>query len=1010
MKLEEQNMELEKLVELRAGFETAYIDGNVASNSVCRPQFVSNNYKEGKKVLSSIEDELLSCEEFQISVAFITLGGIEPLLQTLKELEKKNIPGEILTTNYLNFSEPKALEKLNELHNITLKMYDVEAADKGFHTKGYIFKKEEIYRIIIGSSNITRSALTTNRKWNTKVVSTEQGEVAKEIVAEFEELWTSPYALGFDDFYESYKEKYKIIKHQREIAKQEQVTSIEKYRLQPNSMQVGFISNLRKILAVGKTKALLISATGTGKTYASAFAMRELGFKRVLFLVHRGQLARQTKKSYEKVFGKTVSMGLVGAGYHEYDKDYIFATVQTLNRDSHLLEYKPEDFDCIVLDEAHHTSADTYQKVMNYFKPKLWLGMTATPDKRDDNIEGRNIYEIFDYQIAYEIRLQQAMEENMLCPFHYFGISDVSLLGDKQIKTNKMLERDFNLLTGDERVKHIIEQANYFGYSGEKVKGLIFCSRIDESVELSNKFNQIINPDTGVYYRTIALNGDASEEERQNAFERLAMNEEDVMDGITPLDYILSVEILNEGVDIVEVNQVIMLRPTESPIVFIQQLGRGLRKADGKEFVVILDFIGNYNNNFMIPIALSGDRSYNPDTIRKYVISGNNTIPGASTVHFDEIAKDKIFTSIDKIKGMKTIIKDSYVSLKNRLGRVPYLLDFYKNGEVDPLVIVREYKTYQRFLEAMEKESCMGKITEEELVTLEYLSKTILNGTRPYELEIMRRLLKSDTVDFEQLKTAFYEDYGFKMDTESYDNAVKVLQGNFVSKENEYKKYCHMGIVASNQNRMLTRLTDFARRIKHAEFYRQVDDIVEVGLRRYKEKYIKNFSEDIPFVLYEKYSRRDVSLLMNCGKDLSAIMYGMKKIGDDVFIFVTYHKEESSDDKQYIDGKPDYADAFEDNMIFNWDTQIGRGVNSTYVTDVVSAKRRHLLIKKSDAETNFYYIGQFDIVNMKPAHKKDNSGKERDIAKLQVKMHHAVRDDLLRYFQSNISTMEENAG
>ena len=627
---------MDKKDELRLGFETAYIDGNVASNVVYRPQFLSNNYKEGKKVLSSVEDELLSCDKFQISVAFITLGGIEPLLQTLKELEKKNIPGEILTTNYLNFSEPKALAKLNVLKNIKLKMYDVEKASEGFHTKGYIFKKEEIYRIIIGSSNMTKSALTTNREWNTKIVSTEQGEVAKEIVHEFNDLWKSKYALNFDEFYNNYKEKYEIIKHQRQIAKKEQITSIEQYKLQPNSMQVGLISNLKKIIASGEKRALLISATGTGKTYASAFAMRELGFKRVLFLVHRGQLARQTKKSYEKIFGNTVSMGLVGAGYHEYDKDYVFAMVQTLNKDSHLMEYRPDEFDCIVLDEAHHTSAGTYQKVMNYFKPKFWLGMTATPDKRDDNIEGRNIYEIFNYQIAYEIRLQQAMEEDLLCPFHYFGISDVALVNEKNIKARKIDGRDFNILTGDERVKHIIEQANYFGYSGDRVKGLIFCSRIDESIELSNKFNQMINPETGKNFRTIALNGSASDDERQNAFERLAMNEDNATEKNQPLDYIFSVEILNEGVDIVEVNQVIMLRPTESPIVFIQQLGRGLRKAEGKEFVVILDFIGNYNNNFMIPIALSGDRSYNADTIRKYVISGNNTIPGASTVHFDE--------------------------------------------------------------------------------------------------------------------------------------------------------------------------------------------------------------------------------------------------------------------------------------------------------------------------------------------------------------------------------------
>lgn len=702
----------DRLSELRSGFENAYIDGTIASNLAYKPQFISNNYKQGKKVLSSIEDELVACDGFQISVAFITMGGITPLLQTLKALEKKGIKGEILTTNYLNFSEPRALEKLNKLSNITLKMYDVEASGDGFHTKGYIFKKDEIYRIIIGSSNMTKTALTSNREWNTRVVSTEKGEIAQSVLEEFNELWNSEYALEYDEFYEQYKERYKIIKKQREIAKSEDIPSVEKYRLQPNSMQVGFIVNLKKIIEAGEERALLISATGTGKTYASAFAMRELGYKRVLFLVHRGQLARQTKKSYQKVFGKNISMGLVGAGYSDYEADYVFAMVQTLNRDEHLHKYSPDEFDCIILDEAHHSSADTYQKVMSYFKPKLWLGMTATPDKRDDDVAGRNIYEIFNYQIAYEIRLQQAMEEDILCPFHYFGISDVSLVEEKQLKSRKMSDRDFNLLTGDERVRHIIEQAEYYGYSGDRVKGLIFCSRIDESEELSQKFNAL-------GYRTIALNGSASEDERTNAFERLAMDEKDATEKLQPLDYIFSVEILNEGVDIVEVNQVIMLRPTESPIVFIQQLGRGLRKAEGKEYVVILDFIGNYNNNFMIPVALSGDRSYNPDIIRKYVISGNTTIPGASTVHFDEIAKDKIFSSIDKIKGMKSIIKSSYKNLKNRLGRVPYLVDFYDNGEVDPLVIIREYKTYQAFLESEEKELYVGKISEQEMTTLE---------------------------------------------------------------------------------------------------------------------------------------------------------------------------------------------------------------------------------------------------------------------------------------------------
>lgn len=986
----------EKLLELKAGLKTAYIDGTCTSNLAYRPQFVSNNHKEGKKVLSFIEDELLTCDQFQISVAFITMSGIAPLLQTLKELERKGIPGEILTTNYLNFSEPRALERLNSLSNITLKMYDVEGAGEGFHTKGYIFKKEEIYRIMIGSSNITSAALTSNREWNTKVVSTEQGELAQCIVAEFRELWNSNYALPFDVFYEKYKEKYQIIKHQREIAKQETITSMETYRLQPNAMQIGFIANLRKIMEAGEERALLISATGTGKTYASAFAMRELGFQRVLFLVHRGQLAKQTKKSYKRIFGESVSMGLVGAGYDEYEKDYVFATVQTLNRDEHLKKYRSDEFDCIILDEAHHSAANTYQKVMNYFKPKLWLGMTATPDKRDDKIEGKNIYEIFHYQIAYEIRLQQAMEEKFLCPFHYFGISDISLLDEKKIKSKKITEKDFNLLTSDERVKHIIQQAKYYGYSGDRVKGLIFCSRIDESEELSAKFNE-------AGYRTIALNGSASEDERTNAFERLAMNEEDATENMQPLDYIFSVEILNEGVDIVEVNQVIMLRPTESPIVFIQQLGRGLRKAEGKEYVIVLDFIGNYKNNFMIPIALSGDRTYNPDTIRKYVISGNNVIPGASTIHFDEVAKEKIFKSIDRMKGMKSIIKESYITLKNRLGKAPYLLDFYENGEVDPLVIIREYKTYQSFLESIEGESYIGQISEKERIILEYLSKTVLSGIRPYELEILKRFLHDEIIDVDYMKQEFQETYGYVIDMDSLYNGVSVLQGQFVSKKEEYEKYRQIEIVKNNGENKLQRMENFARQLLHTEFQKQVEDIIEVGLRRYKDKFATGQRGDTPFVLYEKYSRRDVSLLMNCGKDLSSTMYGMKRIGEDVFIFVTYHKEESDDNsKNYIDGKPDYADTFEDNLIFLWDSQIGKGISSSYMQEVVTAPRKHLLVKKSDAESSFYYMGLFDIEEMKPDKKKDNSGRERDITKVKAKMRHAVREDLLRYLQSRI--------
>ncbi len=996
-------MNRDMLEEIRQGQETAYIDSSVSSNLSYRPQFISNDYHEGRKVLSSIEEELRTCDSFKISVAFITMNGLAPLRGTLYELEQAGIPGEILTTNYLSFSEPAALRFLHERRNIAIKMYDVDAAGEGFHTKGYIFKKDEIYRYIIGSSNITSAALTSNKEWNTRVVSTENGEMVEQILAEFQNLWDSDYALNYEDFIEHYQTQYEVVKHQREAAKEDPIVSIPKYRLQPNSMQVGFIANLKKIMDLGEERALLISATGTGKTFASAFAMRELGFKRVLFLVHRNQLARQAKKAYERVFSKSITTGIVGAGQLDYDAQFVFATRDTLWREDHLHHYRPDEFDCIILDEAHHSSSETYKRIMEYFRPKLWLGMTATPDKRDDNIEGRNIYEIFHYQIAYEIRLQQAMEEDLLCPFHYFGISDLSLIGDEKNKGRKLSSEDFNRLVSDERVKHIIEKASYFGYSGDRVKGLIFCSRISESQELSAKFNRTINPETGKYFRTIALNGDASEEARAEAFERLAMDEGDATETRQPLDYIFSVEILNEGVDIIEVNQVIMLRPTESPIVFIQQLGRGLRKADGKEYVMVLDFIGNYEKNFMIPVALSGDRSYNPDTIRKYVISGNSTIPGASTVHFDAVAREKIFHSIDKIRGMKSIIHESYISLKNRLGRVPYLLDFYENEEIDPLVIIREYKTYQNFLLSVETDTYTNRINDLEKLTLEYLSKTVLSGVRPYELEILKRLFTREQISLQELAEELKHTYTTAYDQASLENAIRVLEGRFVSKDKEYQKYKTISILNEHEKSFINRMQSYATRLSHAEFYKQMEDLISVGLKRYHDKYDVGLHDNGPFILYEKYSRRDISLLMNCGKDLTSTMFGMKRIGDDAFIFITYHKVGAeSEDMQYAEGKPDYADAFTDSTTFRWDSQIGRGPDSSYMLEVTGAKRKHLLVKKSDAETSFYYMGTFDIKDIKGDKKMDNSGRNRDITKVTMRMHHAVREDLLQYLESSL--------
>lgn len=944
-------MNQEKIVPLEQGFATAFIDHHISSNLAYRPQFVSNNYKEGRKVISSIEDELLLCEEFAISVAFITMGGITPLLQTLRELEQRGIPGKILTTDYLTFSDPKALRVLAGFKNIELRMFATENSREGFHTKGYIFKKGEMYRIIVGSSNMTLSALTINREWNTRIVSAEQGEYTQTIAAEFEQLWNSEYTLLFDQFIEAYTNRYtknKMIEKQKEIARQAEIPSLEAYRLQPNSMQVGFINNLRKIYEAGEDKALLISATGTGKTYASAFAAREMGFARVLFLVHRNQIARQAWKSYRKVFDRKVSMGMVTGKYQDYDADFVFATVQTLSKEETLKKYSKEYWDLIIIDEAHHSSADSYKKIMEYFTPKLWLGMTATPDKRDDNLEGRNIYEIFNHQVAYEIRLQNAMEENLLCPFHYFGITDLEVIADEG-KTSEERIENFRYLTSEDRVLNIMKQAEFFGYSGERVKGLIFCSRIDEARELSVKFNE-------KGWRTLVLSGSDPETVRMTAIERLAGREAE-----DALDYIISVDIFSEGVDVPEINQVIMLRPTESPIVFIQQLGRGLRKADGKEYVVIIDFIGNYRNNFMIPIALSGDRSYNKDNIRRYVTEGGRVIPGASTIHFDDISRKRIFQAIDNANFSDIrLIRENYLNLKNKLGHIPALADFDKYGEMDVLRIFdnNSLGSYYKFLVKYEKEYTIRLPKDEEMV-IEFISKKLASGKRIHELEMLKRLLTYQHGIMAGLKQSLREQYNCFMDENCAENVVNIMTNEFPT--SAAKKTYSQCIFLEKEGSDYRVSETFEEMLKNEEFYHILEELIDFGISRYKENFSKHY-QDTDLVLYQKYTYEDACRLLNWERNevpLNIGGYKYDKKTKTFPVFINYDKQEN------ISDTTKYEDHFTSSNRLIAISKSGRSIESEDVQNFLKAKERgidvQLFVRKNKDDKiskEFYYFGR----------------------------------------------------
>jgi superfamily II DNA or RNA helicase len=965
-------MQQDRINLMNQGFETAFIDYRTESNLAYRPHFISNDYKVGKKVLASIEQELLNCDEFFISVAFITMGGITPLLQTFRELKKRGIKGKIMTTNYLTFSEPKALRTLDELSNIELRMYCVNGDEDGFHTKGYIFREEEIYRIIVGSSNMTLSALTRNKEWNTKIVSTDQGEYAKEIFNEFKELWGKAKLLN--EWIDTYTQIYE---EQKRITRETKVPSIQQYKLEPNAMQVSFSQNLKKIQDAGEKRALLISATGTGKTYASAFALRSQNPKKALFLVHREQIAKQAIKSYRNVFGDSKNLGLLSGNSKDFEADYLFSTMQMMARDDIRERFKPDEFQTIIVDEAHRSGATSYQNIMNYFTPDFWLGMTASPE-RTDNFD---VYNAFDHNIAYEIRLQQALEENLLCPFHYFGITDLEIDGETFDDATGL--KNFNMLTSDQRVDYVIEQANYFGYCGDRVKGLVFCSSKEEARVLSTKFNL-----RG--FRTTALTGDDNQEKRETAINQL------VSDNFNySLDYIFTVDIFNEGVDIPEVNQVIMLRPTESPIVFIQQLGRGLRKSDNKEYVVILDFIGNYLNNFMIPIALSGDRSYNKDTIRRYVMEGSKVIPGSSSIHFDEVSKKRIFSSIDKVSTTKKLLTEKYLSLKLKLGKIPTILDFYNYGEIDPLLFINYAGSYHKFLKMVEK-NYVADFTETESSIIEFISSLLANGKRPHELVILQYLIGTGEFRKNQIQQELLVKYKAHDTEKSIDSALRVLQGDFVNTQSEKKKYEEIQLFSFDASGFYRRMKSFYHRLQHPEFYDQLSQLVELGLKRYMDIYSKTIDGN-GLALYQKYSRKDICRLLNWEKDDSSTIYGYKIKNGTCPIFVTYEKKED------IASSTKYEDQFVNNKIFSWMTRSKVNKSSTEAQALINHEQTglkiYLFVKKSNGEgTDFYYMGQVRPINWREKTIRNDAGKVLPIMNFQLELEYTVQDDIYDYF------------
>jgi len=976
--------------------KSGFIDKKFSPSTAFHPKLLINDQSSEQRVLTTIERALNQCQEFWFSVAFITTSGVASIISTLKTLEDKGVYGKILASEYQNFTQPEALRRLMQLSNVELKI----SVNRNFHSKGYLFKIDGNYDLIIGSSNLTANALSRNVEWNLKVSAKPESMLMHDALQEFEAEFEKGDVV--DDFFlTDYEASYLAAKQIRSglLFKkyQEFVTdpldpntrSIMDVGLskiiEPNSMQKEALENLRLIREKGLTKALLVSATGTGKTYLSAFDAHSFDAKRLLFVVHRKNIAKAALDSFEQIFRNERTMGLYSGESKQIACEFIFCTIQTLSRPENLNQFKQDHFDYIIIDESHRAGGNTYQNIINYFEPKFLLGMTATPERTD----GFDIFELYDHTIAYEIRLHQALAEDMLSPFHYYGITDLTIDGRSIDESS-----DFNLLTSEERVDRILEQASFYGTDTGQIRSLVFCSRVEECISLAEVFRLKGK-------RAIALTGMNSEEERSDAILRLEAD--DIDDTHPKLDYIFTVDIFNEGIDIPRINQVIMLRPTQSAIIFVQQMGRGLRKTEGKEYLTIIDFIGNYANNYLVPIALYGDNSYNKDRLRKLIKGGSSPIPGTSTVNFDEISKGRIFSAIDKAN-MRLLrdLKNDYELLKFQLGRPPMMLDFLESNSRDPYLYIEYSDSFFAFSESQE-ESLRGVISDKDKKLLGFFSKEINNAKRIEEPLILGALIEKEVVNLEEISLQIQSKYAYQ-NLEFIESAINNLNLKFVTGRLNNKtvpldQIFNVRIVQQTGYELRLH-PEFVIILQNPHFKEYLLDSITYAIRTFDKTYDANkFKQG--FLLYQKYSRKDVFRILCWETNPIAQNVGGYIISRDQSncpIFVTYHKEDS------ISESIKYEDYFLDHSTFAWMSKSKRKLSSPDVQSIRNHEalglRMPLFIKKTDDEgKDFYYVGDVQPMDdsFKQGTMKTDKGKTVSVVQLVFKLDNPVEDGIYEY-------------
>lgn len=884
------------------------------------------------RFIDKLKMSLDECQSFCFSVSFIKKAGLKLIIPNIDAALARGAKGRIITTTYQNFTDIDSLEYFYSLKTKYSDSFDCHLdkdcfIDKsgnkvGFHSKGYLFKFSDHNELLVGSSNITVYALLKNVEWDVSLID---DDIYSQAMTEFDYLWNKTHSLS-RDLISEYRTRLFYA-----IERWDMDYDIANADTRPNYMQRTALKELNRIRAMGNTKALVCAAAGSGKTFLAAFDARNFNPDKLLYVVQEGSILMKSYETFGKVFGADKTYGIYNKDFKEINADFLFSTNITMANSLELFEKR--HFDYIIIDECHHATADTYKKIIEYFEPQFLLGITATPERMD----GEDVFSLFDQNVPYELRLRDAIVNGLIVPFKYYGIRDEYIeYGLTATKGHTIVEQ----FSDEKHCDFIYKMIEKHRLPGKKLKALAFCRDISHAIRMSQAMEE--------YYHTRYLTGKNTVGERIRAYKELQDDDDE-------LEILFTVDILNEGVDIPGVNMVLFLRPTDSQTIFIQQLGRGLRKYENKDYVTVLDFIGNdYKRSVQIAFALGGlSENF---VLEKQLVSALvkddfksiGLIDYGVEIHIDDLSKKEILSFIDEVNfNTKRFLKQDYLNFKKYIGSEDYPRHIeYLNNDYAPDILKfiqskiitvkgKKYKvkskSYYRFLKEIDEKS-IPSFDEKQESFIDYVSD-MLPIVRPDEYLIIEKILDSVGKCSVDILEEYVRNNIELYSPEVFEHALEYMSNNgYLILSEQYVRFNDINITV--------------------EFDEYMRDLINYGLGRYAvEFYEFNSSTHRIYKLWAKYKKSQIkSLLLH---NPNGIQKGTDVYDGVAYAYVTIHKSSSTKEKlKYVDG-------YIDSKTFQWETVTN--ITEKELSTLKNSREMHLFVRKTDLEDGiqlpFTYIG-----------------------------------------------------